>query len=71
MKHIIDMHNNHNGIVIANGNDIEEVEEIVAKKIDLIYVIRFNPPTQLKENPKVRKLLSTYKKDDLEKYIKD
>lgn len=37
----------------------------------MIYVIRFNPPSDLRDNPKVKKLFSTYKRDDLEKFIFD
>lgn len=37
----------------------------------MIYVIRFNPPADLRDNPKVKKLFSTYKRDDLEKFIFD
>ena len=35
----------------------------------MIYVIRFNPPNDLKDNNKVKKLLSTYKRDDLQRFI--
>jgi hypothetical protein len=70
-KRLIDTYNNHSSILIANGNDIPDLEDIVSKKKELIYVIRFNPPADLRDNPRVKKLLSTYKKDDLEKFIRD
>ena len=57
--------------MIANGSDIPDIEEVVSKKKGLIYVIRFKPPGELRDNHKVKKLLSTYNPDDLEKYIRD
>lgn len=64
-RRLIDTYNNSSAILIANGNDIPDLEEIVSKKKELIYVIRFNPPPELRDNPKVKKLLSTYKREDL------
>ena len=57
--------------MIANGDDIPEMEDIVSRKKGLIYVIRFKPPIDLRDNPKVKKLLSTNEQRDLEKFIKD
>jgi hypothetical protein len=70
-KRLIDTYNNYSSILIANGNDIPDLEDIVSKKKELIYVIRFNPPPELRDNPKVKKLLSTFRKDDLERFIMD
>ena len=57
--------------MIANGNDIPDIEDIVSKRKGSIYVIRFKPPGELRDHPKVKKLLSTYNPDDLEKYLRD
>ena len=41
----------------------------MSKKKEIIYLIRFNPPLELRDNPKVKKLFSTYNRDDLERFI--
>jgi hypothetical protein len=35
----------------------------------MVYIIRFNPPSSLRDNQKTKKLFSTYSKDDLEEFI--
>lgn len=70
-KRLIGGYNTYSSILIANGGDIPELEDFVSKKKEMIYVIRFNPPADLRDNPKVKKLFSTYKRDDLERFIFD
>lgn len=70
-KRLVGAYNNYSSILIANGADIPELEDFVSKKKEMIYVIRFNPPADLRDNPKVKKLFSTYKRDDLERFIFD
>jgi hypothetical protein len=70
-KRLVGTYNNYSSILIANGADIPELEDFVSKKKEMIYVIRFNPPADLRDNPKVKKLFSTYKRDDLERFIFD
>lgn len=64
-KRLSATYNTYSSILIANGTDIPELEDFVSKKKEMIYVIRFNPPSDLRDNPKVKKLFSTYKRDDL------
>ena len=59
-KRLIESYNNYSVIVIANGGDIEPIEDIVSKKKGLIYIIRFKPPGDMRDNPRVKGLLSTY-----------
>lgn len=62
-------YNNYTSILIANGDEIAEIEDYVSKKKEMIYIIRFNPPTGLRENHKVKRLFVTSNKEDLENYL--
>ena len=62
-------YNTYTIILIANGEDIAPLEEFVSKKKEMIYVIRFNPPPDLKDKLKVKVLFKASSQDDLENFI--
>lgn len=65
LKNLLPKYNSYSSIVIANGEDIPEIEDFISKRKENVFVIRFNAPEDCRDIPRVKKLFSTYKKSDL------
>ncbi len=69
LKNILSKYNSYSSIVIANGEDIEDIEDFISKRKENVFVIRFMAPEDCRDTPRIKKLFSTYKKSDLEDYL--
>lgn len=44
LKNLLPKYNSYSSIVIANGEDIPEIEDFISKRKENVFVIRFNAP---------------------------
>ena len=56
-------------ILIANSQDIYEIEDYIAKKKEHVYLIRNDPPREITTNPKVKLLFTAISEEDLYNFL--
>ena len=44
LKNLLPKYNSYSSIVIANGEEIPEIEDFISKRKENVFVIRFNAP---------------------------